>query len=370
MMPTLTEAIQTKPSAKLHYIDALRGLAILAVIMVHNGQYGGDSRLMPPLLQTLIDQGARGVQLFFVASAFTLWLSMSNRKREHYPTRNFFIRRLFRIAPMYWVGLAFYSFWFFAAHAPFATLGNVVANFFFVHGLNPYWINSLVPGGWSITVEIFFYILAPWLFTRIQSLDHAVRFVLIALIINSVAAFVLTRHPFIADKDLWEGFLFLYFPSQLPVFAVGILLYFLVYAAGQRLSGYTLLLAASLFALNLATKELPLLPQHVWFAVAFLLLALGLSRNPLRIVVNPLITYIGKVSFSLYLVHFAILFLLERMGHASLLTPTSRTTAILDFGLRYILVVSLGGLISTFFHRIVEEPFQRLGKRLICYLEQ
>jgi hypothetical protein len=56
----------------LAYIDALRGYAILGVIGVHASQSGAE--LAWPL-QLLADQGARGVQLFFVVSALTLMLS-------------------------------------------------------------------------------------------------------------------------------------------------------------------------------------------------------------------------------------------------------------------------------------------------------
>lgn len=45
------------------------------------------------------------------------------------------------------------SYW--QASQPNITIGNVISNFY-CHGLSPYWINSLVPGGWSITVEMFF----------------------------------------------------------------------------------------------------------------------------------------------------------------------------------------------------------------------
>jgi peptidoglycan/LPS O-acetylase OafA/YrhL len=53
------------------YIDALRGYAILGVLLVHTGQYSGfDSQAA---------FGARGVQLFFVASALTLMFSWHER---------------------------------------------------------------------------------------------------------------------------------------------------------------------------------------------------------------------------------------------------------------------------------------------------
>lgn len=94
---------------KLDYIDALRGLAILGVIMVHTNQYGRS--IGPNIFAKITAMGERGVQLFYLASAFTLFLSFKNRSRkEIFPIRNFFIRRFFRIAPMYYMGIFYYIF--------------------------------------------------------------------------------------------------------------------------------------------------------------------------------------------------------------------------------------------------------------------
>ena len=49
--------------------------------------------------------GQRGVQMFFLVSAFTLTLSHYNRRQERRPTLNYAIRRFFRIAPMLYLGI-------------------------------------------------------------------------------------------------------------------------------------------------------------------------------------------------------------------------------------------------------------------------
>src|SRR5215468_288588 len=81
------------------YIDGMRGYAILMVIAVH------ASLRVPRLEWPLADvmaQGARGVQLFFTVSALTLMMSWHRRQDGSAP---FYLRRLFRIAPMFWLAI-------------------------------------------------------------------------------------------------------------------------------------------------------------------------------------------------------------------------------------------------------------------------
>ena len=321
------------------------------------------------------------MQLFFVVSAFTLWLSMANRKQEKHPTRNFFLRRFFRIAPMYWLGIAFYTYWFAAVEGQTVSVAKILSHLTFMHGVNPYWLDKLVPGGWSITVEMWFYCLVPWLFTRIKSVDQAVRFIAYTMTIACLISIVLTPLSPIPERGLWLSYIFSFFPNQIPVFGFGILLFHLLAKTEQSkaLRPATLLLAAGVVLLVLTTGfGNDLLHrtgavsegQHYWFSSAFVLLAVGLSQHAPRLLVNPLINYIGEVSFSLYLVHFAVLFVLQRIGYADLIHPDRMATALIDFALRYalVLVVSLG--LATFFYRFIEMPFQNLGKRLIIYLEE
>lgn len=84
--------------ASPHYdfVDALRGYAICAVLVVHTASAA------PPTdgpMMRILEQGARGVQLFFVTSALTLLMSWQYRNDGYAP---FIIRRIFRIAPLVW----------------------------------------------------------------------------------------------------------------------------------------------------------------------------------------------------------------------------------------------------------------------------
>lgn len=346
--------------AKLLYVDALRGWAILAVVMVHVGTVETSA-----VLGAVIGQGARGVQLFYVVSAFTLFLSFQNRTgSERMPVRNFFVRRFFRIAPMYYLGICYYLWqdglgarnWL--GDATYISAPNIVSNFLFLHGFNPYWVTSLVPGGWSIAVEMTFYVLLPFLFLRIKNMDRAFNFFLFAIVLRWVLHAMLTRvHP-IGSQPLWDAYLFFYFPSQLPVFALGILLYFVLYRP-RDITTVSLLLFTGLVLLQLCAGFV-FFPEHVLFGVAFLCLALALSRRRFVLLVNPVINHIGRVSFSMYLVHFAVVYWLTRwnmMDYAD--------NEILNYAIRFVTVAGVGVVISSVLYRWVELPFQRLGAKWI-----
>jgi peptidoglycan/LPS O-acetylase OafA/YrhL len=158
------------PRVRLAYLDALRGLAILGVLIVHFSLWlkpAGEAE------KGLMGNGAFGVQLFYVVSAFTICMSLA-ADRGPGALQRFFTRRFFRIAPMFWVAIILsLTLWGllprYAAPdgiAPWA----VVATFLMAHGLHPESINSVVFGGWSVGVEVMFYALAPMLFLRIATI--------------------------------------------------------------------------------------------------------------------------------------------------------------------------------------------------------
>lgn len=356
---------------KLDYIDALRGIAILCVVMVHTSQYGSSN--IPNLIGKIIAEGARGVQLFYLASAFTLFLSFKNRlTREKFPVRNFLLRRFFRIAPMYYLGIVYYLFQdgfgprFWLGNETHITFLNVFSNFTFLHGFYPYWITSLVPGGWSIAVEMSFYAILPFLFSKIKNLNQAFNFFIISTFLKLFLHLLLGKYPLISDDILWKEYLFLYFPSQLPIFCLGILLYFIIIETEsiKNISGESILVFSILLLVQLATGIQFIFSNHILFGIAFLLMGFALSKFQFVFMVNPIINYIGKISFSMYLVHFAVLHWLKHFNFVDYFN-----NGILNYVVRYLFVSILTIFISSIFYKIIEVPFQEIGKKIIKRLE-
>src|SRR6266545_836414 len=93
------------PAIHLPAIDGLRGIAVLMVLAVHTSQRVGNVGLDAfqfPIIGEFVNAGARGVELFFLLSAFTLFRSSKAKySQETNPRRNFYIRRAFRILPLW-----------------------------------------------------------------------------------------------------------------------------------------------------------------------------------------------------------------------------------------------------------------------------
>ncbi len=339
--------------------------------MVHTGQFGitqvGD------LFNSFIHLGPRGVQLFYIASAFTLFYSFDFRKEnEKRPNRNFFIRRFFRIAPLFYLSIFYYLFQngfgprYWLGDANEVTGANIISNLFFINGFNPYWINSIVPGGWSIAVEMSFYACIPFLFSKIKHLNHAFLFFVFTLILSSFSNWYLESHVLISDKRLWIDYLYFYFPSQLPVFALGIMLYFLIIKKEQlwQINIWYVLLFAATIAVHYFNVEITIMPSHILYSIGFMFIALLMGKYHIKILVNRLTVFIGSISFGLYLVHFAALNLLEKFNLLNLLgTGTS------NYLFRYLSVLAISIAMASFLYKYIEQPMQKFGKKWIQKLE-
>jgi peptidoglycan/LPS O-acetylase OafA/YrhL len=155
--------------------------------------------------------------------------------------------------------------------------------------------------------------------------------------------------------------MFFYFPSQLPIFCLGILLFFMVNEKEslRNISGKSILVFSFLLILQFGAK-VQFFPNFIFFGFAFFILSYALSIYQFKLFVNPIINHIGKISFSMYLVHFAILFWLKQYNFLEF-----SNYGLLNFGVRFTLVTCLTVLLSSFFYYTIELKFQDLGKKII-----
>ena len=368
-------------SDKLGAVDALRGYAILLVLCAHTTAH------IPGLVwpaKRLVLLGVYGVQLFFLASAVTLLMSWA-RNEKPFATRckEFFIHRFLRIAPLYFLAIGFY--WLAYGHSANDFSAQVLAaTLLFYNAWSPYLIPTLpgwqpVPGGWSIGVEFCFYFIFPLLAVSVTSLRRAAVYVVIGLLVMLAASTL--GQAWYPEIGVEERANFLYFLplNHLPVFALGFLLYHclksetirqkvLVSRIGSN-SASVLLLAAIVVLSLLGTRKtfdwhsgMP--PTHIMISICFVLWALVVLVRPGRLVVNPAIVAFGRVSFSVYILHFAMLkvtaLALERIWPFAV-------TGIASVAYWCVMMMVAGGLtfaLAKLTYRAIEKPFIDLGKRI------
>ncbi len=100
-------------------LDGLRGIAVLLVILAHFGAYAPTQRIpAADVLRVGFDFGWVGVDLFFVLSGFLITGILLEAKGSPNYFQSFYMRRVLRILPLYYVSVAV-LFWFFRpAHVP------------------------------------------------------------------------------------------------------------------------------------------------------------------------------------------------------------------------------------------------------------
>lgn len=152
-----TEIIQS------HYLDVLRGVAALIVMVSHADHAGLMQITMGTSLKVFL--GRFGVFLFFILSGFLIWRSAQGIRRVG-GLMTYGIHRLTRLAPLYLVNIAFVV-WalphFDSAFQAHVTTETLVRHLTFTQDLNPSVSRDLNPVLWTLTHEVIFYALVPLL---------------------------------------------------------------------------------------------------------------------------------------------------------------------------------------------------------------
>src|ERR1700736_685060 len=85
---------------KIPQLDAVRGVAVLMVLMIHASENH-------PYMHRLFSNGWMGVDLFFVLSGFLITGILLDTKQSEDYFKNFYARRCLRIWPLYYSLLLF-----------------------------------------------------------------------------------------------------------------------------------------------------------------------------------------------------------------------------------------------------------------------
>jgi peptidoglycan/LPS O-acetylase OafA/YrhL len=315
-------------------IDGLRFFAIAIVIVGHICERA--VRFFPSaqaLLErhpglAIFEQGGMGVLLFFTISGFII--ATQARKAKASPLSGAFLRayygrRILRIEPPYmilliatWIVIGATGYRPEGTHqfdtAPASLTTSLVGSLFYIHGLVWGTFPRLFPPGWSLEVEVQFYLTAPllfWVWFRFDNPRVRIAFGLVVLCLaNMLSVFApQTIGPLWVDKSILRFFHF---------FWLGILLadangWIVSRARNVPAVAATAIgwagLAGFLFLPQGALEPARELIVHCagYLAIAAMFVsALAQTSGFRRFCAAPWISLIGGACYSLYLVHLQV----------------------------------------------------------------
>ena len=332
-------------------LDGLRAVAALMVVMFHFG--GTDWGWLA---------GHSGVHIFFVLSGFlitTLALREEDRSGR-ISFVDFYLRRLFRIVPVYLVvllGMAVY----------FAGPGQWLSD---LNGGMPYYLtfmNEFSTYGtftisWTLGIEQKFYLVWPLAAFAAGAIPLGRRAgVTIGLIAAAAVAATLSR-------DLYIHYIPILIGCLLAILAHHRRGYPLIRPLTHPVTGTALTIGfiGVQLALETANHTFGAVPVIPWYALSVALILPGLlAPTPsARLLSTRVLGFIGERSYSLYL--------LQVLGGATVLWLVNTgnqllgTGFVLNFGNTQALLVAIITLaMADILYRLIEQPCIKLGRHIV-----
>lgn len=306
----------------------------------------------------IVEQFYLSVLLFFVISAFTLSHSARVAPSRYF---GYLTKRFFRIAPL------FYLLVFAACIVPRnvpetkAILANLTFTFNFFPGLE----QSLVPAGWSVGVEMLFYLVFPVMLLALRNPLSAFVGFGIAVILSVISWKLLG-----SVKNTSGDFAYYFVGSNLASFVAGIWAYRTFERANDSVvSKYKKVFPIACIVV-LAFVFIDPIKFHesipgLFFSLlgfGFALLCLWQAWSPSRVLLSAPFQWLGDRSYSLYLLHSLVLYFGDRFFGNYL------NAAGLSAG--YLYLVGAAATIPAIFvcaemsYRLIEVPAIRLGSRI------
>lgn len=337
-------------------LDFLRGIAVLLVVSVHSSQIVGNgdqaSNWVSPFSKNFLDFGARGVQIFFILSAFGL--AKSYEVHTGKPIRSFYTRRFFRIYPI----------WIFAVfiHALIENRSQVILqNVTFAFG----WLRGnqdnpeVVGGSWTLFVEVIFYILFPLLYPIARHTKTLLTLIVFLMVLR-VAWLKSAESLFgIIDRNSFVG---LHPLSNFYCFALGLLIFNQISVG--KLVKFRSTIAVSFLLIVSIILEMDQMLQVVlisFLMYSFLRRTYAKSKH-LFGKIEKTIELFGKYAFTIYLYHLLVL----KKGSGFLIKTTENLPYV---EVKYLasmpIVMSLLCILGHLGYQYLEKPSIKLGTMVI-----
>ncbi len=248
--------------------------------------------------------GGTGVDLFFLISGFVIFLTIE--KTTSY--KDFLLSRFSRLYPAYWAcvtitALAIVT-WTLLIKAPltFPRFKDYLINLTMIHGF--FGVKSIDGSYWTLGIELLFYlfILVVYLLKKLPKIEIIGYFVVLICLVNQL--FLKSYSPPV--YDILSGYVPII--KYFPLFIAGIVFYRIKFYK-LSFSRATLLIfcfiTQVLFTEQTDRSQVVGMTRFQYSLIVFIFFIIFLlyCYNYLHFIVNRVALFLGKISYSLYLIH-------------------------------------------------------------------
>ena len=339
------------PNQRIRYLDSLRGLAALVVVIFHVHAWLDFTKAthfkssVPNHILNILFNGYNAVSLFFVLSGFVLSLRYIKENTQQVSYTEFMIKRIFRLYPVYWFVLISTALYL---KSDLLLLTEEASMLFASH-------HTLVVPVWSLVIEM--------------KISLIFLFLLVLALRNVNVLFV----------SAFLYWLLFGFEIYILHFCLGILLAMnfekiqriRISKAKRYVSFFLGLLLCSFEEIRFmitAHKNFRETDTVLGFFLgAFgcticLTLAMSAPNFQKKIKTKPLL-FLGDISYGLYMGHWLIfIHILE--PHFEWFSAKLGSFFLAHLVVHYLLVIPLSILFATFLHYVIEKPFIKLGYKV------
>jgi len=286
-----------KPQHRILELDVLRGLAAFSVLCFHftTDYTRSYSPATPNLFQ--FPWGCYGVQLFFMISGFVIFMTLEKTRT----ILDFVVSRFSRLYPCYWAAviLTFSTVSFFYLPARGVSFHDAVINMTMLQDW--FRVARVDDVYWTLTVELSFYIVMGMLFqAKLLKYIELLGVLWLVFMVFNIRILLLTLHY---DVPLWiktTGLL-----RYGDLFFAGVLFYNLKTKGNKWYRHFALLMC-------LAVQYIFRQEINPFVVIGFFFLFYLFIYGKLSWIINKPTVFLGSISYSLYLIHENIGFVIMR----------------------------------------------------------
>jgi peptidoglycan/LPS O-acetylase OafA/YrhL len=339
---------------RIDQLTFTRFIAAISIVIFHFGK-----KIFPfnsEYIDFLFKQANIGVSYFFILSGFIMIISYRNK--DNINAIDYYKNRFARIYPIYLLGLLFYLPIRIMLYPLDVTL------FFHLSMLQawfPGWIMSYNFPGWSVSVELFFYILFPFLFNYFYcKKSNFKRYFIVIIFIWTISQIIFNyfiNSPFYRGDPSRSHELLFYFPLlHLNEFLIGNLAGLFYLKKHKVLQKNYDLLILFLITIIILVLKFPFgLSYHDGLlGIVFIPLILAISLNNGRITQllskKPLI-FLGEISYSLYIYQLPVFYYCKNLPINNL---------ILAFFVKTIILIVLSSLSYLYIETPLREKIKKI----------